>query len=276
MCVHSDGECTLTFEIACEMRKDTNAVTFRAGTYRYLQPCWSPWRVAPEQPRAASATPVRPPPPQMTSERRVSRSVGMVLSDYCAHAKRMPDLRLPSRRLPSFSRALFQGQILTDAVHPYPVRSQDWERGDGERLRRVYASATALAERVDGGASRHRGQHGGARHQVLRRGVWELTNRSVLSAVPPPPLRVSRYAGHRWASSTVQGLGPFSARGSCCTSTPHAPTPTPTGLTQTNDAAKNDATGVIPEPVLAGLRSMGAYGLQVPEALGGVGLSNSA
>jgi hypothetical protein len=32
---------------------------------------------------------------------------------------------------------------------------------------------------------------------------------------------------------------------------------------QTNDAAKNDATGIIPEPVLQGLREMGAYGLQV-------------
>jgi very long chain acyl-CoA dehydrogenase len=91
-------------------------------------------------------------------------------------------------KLPSFARALFQGQILTDAVHPYP---------------------------------------------------------NALTAEQAATV-----------GSMVEPVTKFFA--------------------ETNDAAKNDATGIIPEPVLQGLREMGAYGLQVPESLGGVGLSNSA
>jgi very long chain acyl-CoA dehydrogenase len=43
---------------------------------------------------------------------------------------------------------------------------------------------------------------------------------------------------------------------------------------ETNDAAKNDAASAVPPAILAGLAEMGAFGLQVPESLGGVGLSN--
>ena len=43
----------------------------------------------------------------------------------------------------------------------------------------------------------------------------------------------------------------------------------------TNDAAANDATGDVPPAITQALREMGAFGLQVPEQYGGVGLSNT-
>ena len=42
-----------------------------------------------------------------------------------------------------------------------------------------------------------------------------------------------------------------------------------------NDPLKNDEIEAIDEPVLEGLKAMGAFGLQVPTELGGVGLSNT-
>jgi very long chain acyl-CoA dehydrogenase len=48
-----------------------------------------------------------------------------------------------------------------------------------------------------------------------------------------------------------------------------------TFLKRVNDAAKNDAHASLPEASRAGLRALGAYGMQVPEELGGVGLSNT-
>ena len=44
---------------------------------------------------------------------------------------------------------------------------------------------------------------------------------------------------------------------------------------EVNDAAHNDETASVPENVSQGLREMGAFGLQVPEELGGIGLTNS-
>lgn len=44
---------------------------------------------------------------------------------------------------------------------------------------------------------------------------------------------------------------------------------------ETNNAMKNDETASIPPEITAALREMGAFGLQVPESLGGVGLSNT-
>jgi hypothetical protein len=43
---------------------------------------------------------------------------------------------------------------------------------------------------------------------------------------------------------------------------------------QTNDAAKNDETSAVPPAITQALREMGAFGLQIPEAHGGVGLNN--
>ena len=42
-----------------------------------------------------------------------------------------------------------------------------------------------------------------------------------------------------------------------------------------NDAAANDATGEVPPEITKALMEMGAFGLQVPEKYGGVGLSNT-
>merc|ERR1712156_1024854 len=42
-----------------------------------------------------------------------------------------------------------------------------------------------------------------------------------------------------------------------------------------NDPLKNDADAKVPEQTVQGLRELGAFGLQVPEDLGGVGLSNT-
>ncbi|KAF0291111.1 Very long-chain specific acyl-CoA dehydrogenase, mitochondrial [Amphibalanus amphitrite] len=46
-------------------------------------------------------------------------------------------------------------------------------------------------------------------------------------------------------------------------------------FTEQNDAARNDATETIDEVTLQGLRELGAFGLQVPQELDGVGLSNT-
>lgn len=42
-----------------------------------------------------------------------------------------------------------------------------------------------------------------------------------------------------------------------------------------NDPAKNDDEAKVDEKVLAGLWELGAFGLQVPQELGGLGLSNT-
>ena len=42
-----------------------------------------------------------------------------------------------------------------------------------------------------------------------------------------------------------------------------------------NDAARNDREESIPTEVFEALREMGAFGLQVPTELGGVGLTNT-
>ncbi|XP_053161599.1 very long-chain specific acyl-CoA dehydrogenase, mitochondrial-like isoform X2 [Hemicordylus capensis] len=44
---------------------------------------------------------------------------------------------------------------------------------------------------------------------------------------------------------------------------------------EVNDAAANEELGSIEEDTLAGLKKMGCFGLQVPEQLGGLGLSNT-
>ncbi|XP_029140832.1 very long-chain specific acyl-CoA dehydrogenase, mitochondrial-like [Protobothrops mucrosquamatus] len=44
---------------------------------------------------------------------------------------------------------------------------------------------------------------------------------------------------------------------------------------EVNDAAANEALGSIEEDTVAGLKSMGCFGLQVPEDLGGIGLTNT-
>lgn len=42
-----------------------------------------------------------------------------------------------------------------------------------------------------------------------------------------------------------------------------------------NDPAKNDALEMVEETTLQGLKELGAFGLQVPSELGGVGLCNT-
>lgn len=44
---------------------------------------------------------------------------------------------------------------------------------------------------------------------------------------------------------------------------------------EVNDPAKNDAAEKVDEKVLAGLWELGAFGLQVPQDLGGLGLTNT-
>merc|ERR1711970_1504781 len=51
--------------------------------------------------------------------------------------------------------------------------------------------------------------------------------------------------------------------------------PTEKFMTEVNDPLKNDALETVPEDTVQGLRELGAFGLQVPEDLGGVGLSNT-
>lgn len=42
-----------------------------------------------------------------------------------------------------------------------------------------------------------------------------------------------------------------------------------------NDPAKNDALEKVEDHTMEGLKEMGAFGLQVPADLGGLGLSNT-
>lgn len=42
-----------------------------------------------------------------------------------------------------------------------------------------------------------------------------------------------------------------------------------------NDPAKNDMLEQVEEPTMQGLKELGAFGLQVPSELGGVGLCNT-
>lgn len=42
-----------------------------------------------------------------------------------------------------------------------------------------------------------------------------------------------------------------------------------------NDSAKNDALEKVEDQTMEGLKEMGAFGLQVPADLGGLGLSNT-
>lgn len=42
-----------------------------------------------------------------------------------------------------------------------------------------------------------------------------------------------------------------------------------------NDPAKNDSLEKVEEDTLQGLKELGAFGLQVPSELGGLGLSNT-
>lgn len=46
-------------------------------------------------------------------------------------------------------------------------------------------------------------------------------------------------------------------------------------MEEKNDATKNDALEKIPDDVIQGLKEMGAFGLQVPTELNGLGLSNT-
>merc|ERR1712062_427998 len=51
--------------------------------------------------------------------------------------------------------------------------------------------------------------------------------------------------------------------------------PTEKFMTEVNDAAWNDAQEAVPEATVQGLRELGAFGLQVPVELDGVGLTNT-
>lgn len=44
---------------------------------------------------------------------------------------------------------------------------------------------------------------------------------------------------------------------------------------EVNDPAKNDALEKVEDHTMEGLKEMGAFGLQVPSDLGGLGLSNT-
>lgn len=47
------------------------------------------------------------------------------------------------------------------------------------------------------------------------------------------------------------------------------------GAQEVNDPAKNDALEKVEDHTMQGLKEMGAFGLQVPADLGGLGLSNT-
>lgn len=49
----------------------------------------------------------------------------------------------------------------------------------------------------------------------------------------------------------------------------------PGPLQEVNDAAKNDMMEKVEETTMQGLKELGAFGLQVPSELGGVGLCNT-
>jgi len=51
--------------------------------------------------------------------------------------------------------------------------------------------------------------------------------------------------------------------------------PTEKFMTEGNDPLKNDALETVPEDTVQQMRELGAFGLQVPEELGGVGLNNT-
>jgi len=51
--------------------------------------------------------------------------------------------------------------------------------------------------------------------------------------------------------------------------------PTEKFMTEVNDPLLNDAQEAVPESTVQGMRELGAFGLQVPEDLGGVGLNNT-
>jgi len=51
--------------------------------------------------------------------------------------------------------------------------------------------------------------------------------------------------------------------------------PTRKFFEEVNDAARNDREAAVPEETMQGLRELGAFGLQVPAELDGVGLSNT-
>jgi len=51
--------------------------------------------------------------------------------------------------------------------------------------------------------------------------------------------------------------------------------PTEKFMTEVNDPLLNDAQEAVPEDTVQGMRELGAFGLQVPEDLGGVGLNNT-
>lgn len=51
--------------------------------------------------------------------------------------------------------------------------------------------------------------------------------------------------------------------------------PTQKFFEEVNDAARNDREAAVPEETMQGLRELGAFGLQVPAELNGVGLSNT-
>lgn len=51
--------------------------------------------------------------------------------------------------------------------------------------------------------------------------------------------------------------------------------PTAKFFREVNKPLENDATASIPEEILESLKELGAFGLQVPVDLGGVGLSNT-
>jgi len=51
--------------------------------------------------------------------------------------------------------------------------------------------------------------------------------------------------------------------------------PTEKFMTEVNDPLLNDAQEAVPEDTVQGMRELGAFGLQVPEELGGVGLNNT-
>ena len=48
-----------------------------------------------------------------------------------------------------------------------------------------------------------------------------------------------------------------------------------TYIQETNDAARNDKEEQVPPEIMEQLREMGAFGLQVPSDLDGVGLTNT-
>jgi hypothetical protein len=133
-------------------------------------------------------------------------------------------------KYPSFSKALFSGQLRSNSIHPYP---------------QVNKMKTGLQLVCFD-------KHSANSFQVLTTDA-----KDTLQALVDPVTKFfqeTNDAGTSSCSSTFCFVCAFLSLLS---------------------AAKNDDTSSVPPEITQALRDMGAFGLQVPESLGGIGLTNT-